>query len=255
MGFPAYLVTDLGASASSVSVDSESATYPKANANDGEMASVYRADSTSAIDIEWDLGSAKSMNIFAIHGHNFTEANMTATLFGGNSATPTTPLGTFEWRETSMYLRFATQSIQYVRLVVSDTNSDSLQVGETPFGLSIELPRAMRDGGRRGRDRQQLVHETERGVRYVRHQWVREMRDYAFRVDVDDLAAFSTLDKAVEGMETPFTFVPDVDGEEVLYCRKESDYRPMEIPELSVVDWYDYILSLSSEVTGTEVDA
>lgn len=119
-----------------------------------------------------------------------------------------------------------------------------------------------------GRLEGDLIHETERGKRWVYKQFTRRTWRLNFRVSETDLQFFRTLHDAVGGSETAFYFVEDVTtfttagdsiGLDVL-VRKEQHFDPHELTDPGVVlgvemPFYDYTLELTEEPTDAEIDA
>lgn len=126
-----------------------------------------------------------------------------------------------------------------------------------PGGL-ILLPVAERYGAQIGYDQNQIILETERGRRWVYHQFRRTTYELVYRVTTEQLFLFQALHEAVNGSEIPFYFVHDTaDLAAAVYGRKEKDYQPKELDEPGWVDGvetaiYDYTFRFTSEpVPGT----
>lgn len=130
----------------------------------------------------------------------------------------------------------------------------------TVSGL-VSFPVARRYGGEGNHvERTDLVHETDRGRRWVYAQFDRRIFNLTFRVTEAQLATFTTLDTAVDGQRTAFYFVPDVTVPgTAIYVRKEKDFKPRELEGKAssagvATKMFDYMLQLTEEPTGDEVE-
>lgn len=112
----------------------------------------------------------------------------------------------------------------------------------------IATPIAPRHGSAFDQDEQNVVHETNRGVRSVYRLFTREVWRLTFRISEDQKAAFQTLHDAVDGELTPFYFRV---GTTILYCRKEAGFKPRMIATPAEDPAYDYELILTEEITAT----
>ncbi len=121
----------------------------------------------------------------------------------------------------------------------------------TDPGSLVTFPRADRPGSvTRTKEDTDIIHETEEGILWVYPQIRRGIWELNFRVDEEDLDVFETLHDAVNGIETQFYYVPDVDNVSTAYLvRKEQGFAPKEVDQQSAdgVVYYDYTLKLRGE--------
>jgi hypothetical protein len=252
MGLPAYLVTNLISGNSTITSDTEDANYPHENLYDQILANPFRFTVTTGGYIEVDLGSAQSFDTIFLGGHNL-DASATIVITAGNSPAPTTGIAAPAYRAGGMVAVITpTQSARYIRITITDSNTDNTEIGELVIGARVALPRSFRHGFGGGVLQQNLQMETERGVKWVYKQYQREQREYEFRIDGDaELSDFRTLHNAVDGNLTPFVWIPDISGTDVYYVRKERGFAFTELREKDAA--YDYRMSLSEETPGTSV--
>lgn len=111
-------------------------------------------------------------------------------------------------------------------------------------------------------ERTDILHETEKGKRWVYAQFKRRCWTLTYRVTLTQLTFFRTLDAAVDGQRDTFNFIPDVDTDPTaVLVRKEKDFKPKEVDSVvadgngSETLLYDYTLILTEEPTGAEVAA
>lgn len=95
---------------------------------------------------------------------------------------------------------------------------------------------------------QNIIQETNRGVRRVYRLFTRQVWQLGFRFSEDQKAAFRAMHDAVDGELTPFYFRA---GTTILYCRKEAGFKPRMIREATHGPVYDYELILTEEITAT----
>jgi len=249
MGASAYIVTNRLNGNVGIAVSSEDPTYPRGSLYDREMAKVFRWTSTAGW-VELDFGSAVVIDTLAIHNHE-AESGATITVKTGDSTAALSAVSTPSWQSGSIWSDLGSVSAQFLRLEISGLTSGG--IGQLVPGVRTALPRAHRYGKRPGRGRRVINHETERGMRYNYHLFKREVRDYTWRVNESELAAFDLLDRLTQGEIYPLTFIPDVDDPETLYCRKLGEYRPQELADPTSAPIYDVTLSLSEESRGEDL--
>lgn len=128
-------------------------------------------------------------------------------------------------------------------------------------GSVVLLPVAPRWGDPvDGVEQLDLMHESDAGTRYVYTLGSRAVHHFQFRFTRAQKAAFLAMHNAVNGQDTPFFFVPDTDDMDTfIYCRKERDFRPRELPMGAVVDGvetslFDYQLELTGEPLTEDFD-
>lgn len=122
-------------------------------------------------------------------------------------------------------------------------------------GDLVELPIQSRIGVEYGTERSDIVHETERGRRWVYPEFDRRVRRMTFRLTLAQLAAFDTLDAAVHGQRDPFMWVTDVDVSppERFMVRKDAHHIVRQHPNVQHGELVDLQLNISEEPTGPEI--
>ncbi len=122
-------------------------------------------------------------------------------------------------------------------------------------GIIVELPINSRIGVEYGTERSDIVMETERGRRWVYPQFDRYRRTMTFRLTLDQLAEFETLDEAVGGQRDPFFFIIDNDESprEMIFCRKESSMIVQQLENVAHGAVVDYQMVITEEPTGPEI--
>ncbi len=97
MGFPAYAsdnkIDDITLATDLTIGGGEDPVFDRDNLNDGDVANPFRSLSSSAMTLEFDLGSIQEIDLISFHGHNFAVSS-TVTIKAGPSATPTGIIGT-----------------------------------------------------------------------------------------------------------------------------------------------------------------
>lgn len=125
--------------------------------------------------------------------------------------------------------------------------------------ITLGVPRW---GRRIGIQRDSIVHETERGRRWVYRRFERRTWQFVFRTDIPTktatLAKFRALDQAVDGDADPFLFYPDFGDSPLLsyFVRLVKDFdegTEQAINTGSIIRSTDYELILSEEPTGNTV--
>lgn len=101
-----------------------------------------------------------------------------------------------------------------------------------------------------------IQYESDAGTKYVYSQASRDIRAFQFRFTAAQRLEFLAMHNAVN--DEPFYFVPDTDDMGTfIYCRKERDFRPRELPSPAVVggeetSLFDYTLELTGEPALTD---
>ena len=123
------------------------------------------------------------------------------------------------------------------------------------------LPVAERYGVTLGYEEEDILHETERGKKWVYKLFRRRVRKITFRFTEAQYPAFEALHLAVEGQLTPFWYVADSDDpSSAIFVRKEKDFLPKELDEPAsdngtTTAVYEYELILTGEVDDLEIEA
>lgn len=144
MGNFTYLRHDQNDYVSAVlTVSSENVTYPKANSQALPISKPFRFTGCTSENIQIDLGSAKSIDLFALVNHNLTSA-ATITVNGGSSANPdgSQYTTTITWRQYDAFKYLASvQTWRYWKLIFANsTNPDGyVQLGYVMLGNATEF--------------------------------------------------------------------------------------------------------------------
>jgi hypothetical protein len=119
-------------------------------------------------------------------------------------------------------------------------------------GSLVILPIQSRIGVEYGTERADILHETERGRRYVYPEFNRQVRRMTFRLTLTQLAAFQALDEAVGGQRDPFIWVVDTDESPAtrLFVRKDAHFLVRQHPNVGHGELVDLQINLSEEPTG-----
>lgn len=111
-------------------------------------------------------------------------------------------------------------------------------------------------------ERRHITHTTDGGRRWTYDQFQRAIFDCRFRVHTNDLQPFIDLDTLVNGDETAFYFLPDVDDISIAFYVKMTDANfspaPMDTPgtqDGTTDSMWDVTLRMSEEPNGIEVQA
>lgn len=250
----AVLLNNLITGSTAITSSTEDSDFPLENLFDRDLGKPFKFTLTTGGWIEFDFGSAVDLDSVAILNHNF-DSTVTVTITAGNTPNPGSTVGTPSYRARGIWSDVGTQNVRYVRITIVDSNSVQTGIGQIVIQERLELPRAHRYGKTPGRERADIFHETIRLKSYVYALGYRNVRDYVWRVLETELANFDTWDDAVEGRLYPAVFIVDTSGTEVLYVRKQRDYRPNELTDPMDVSGYDYRIELREESHGVELES
>lgn len=261
MSNPAYVYENLvetqldgsppGGSASS---STEDATYGLENLYDGIYAKPFRFTSTSGGYIEIDFGSAQSFDTVFIGGHNMLAAG--GTVKAGASANPSTTVGTIVHRDQDIWVNTGTQSARYVRVTLTDTNSENVQIGELVIGLRVALPRPPQWGIEPEDIDEGVTLETNGGVLWDYEYFKRYGLDLPFRFPESERAAFRLFNTHVD--RVPFVLIPNPATVDAYYGRKLRGIKPRPAGAFrdgsSLALWYDLLIQFRTESLGLVVN-
>lgn len=110
-------------------------------------------------------------------------------------------------------------------------------------------PGAPRFGAAQDLDENNIVHETNFGVRHVYRVFTRNTWRLTFRITETQLATWRAMHDAVDGELIPFYFRI---GDAYLYCRKEAGFQPQQLTEMADDPLYDYTITLTEEFVATD---
>jgi len=138
-----------------ISASSEQTLYPKENAQSFPVSDIWRSNSeVSGVYLDFDLGSAQSVDTVSITAHNLTSA-ATITIAAGATLGASTFSTTITWVEdqNTLVKNFASQSYRYWRVTLTDAaNPDGyIQLGYVFGGVLVTLHK-FRYGWRRLRE-------------------------------------------------------------------------------------------------------
>lgn len=246
----AVILHNLLASAT-LSSSTADAVYGLPYLYDEVLARPFRFASSSGGWIEIDLGESTAVDAVAILNHNLA-ATATVVLKSGATPAPSATLATITWREANMWAALTDPEHRYYRLEIADANSEATEIGELVLGKRIQLPRSRRWGQKPGRQRSDIMLETEHGVKHVYERFQREVRDYAWRVLESELKPFTDLDSQLRGRLNPFVWIPDTSAREAFLARRTaSDFRPAELDDH--LEAYDVNWSVEEESRGAAI--
>lgn len=215
-----------------ISVTSEDPAYTRNNLVAMPTSFPFRTLSgdISSQAIEFDLGSAKQLDIVTITNHNFSPT-VSITLRAGSSPTPdgsqfeeTIP---YQSRRT-LLKRFTPATWQYWRLDITDTNNDYgyLQLGHVLGGELIELSSYFKFGWNRIRQSSKggVVSDTGSPIAVIsRGQWEGAEVTFETRSDSERTELDSFL-QSLRGEEVGLLLLPDSEKAEAFIGRLRSDY-------------------------------
>lgn len=142
----------------------------------------------------------------------------------------------------------------YYLLDIGDDGEPDYDVDGDPVisGDLVVLPIQSRIGVEYGKERADILHETERGRRWVYPQFNRQVRRMTFRLTLAQMAAFQTLDEAVGGQRDPFIWVVDTEESPAtrLFVRKDAHFILRQHPQVAHGELVDLEIRLSEEPTG-----
>ena len=226
-----YLATNLITSGCVITPTTEDENYPVANLYDKLAPNVFRCESQTALSIEFDFGANIAPDTFAIINHNFTQGAVIA-LKCGAASPPATVVATLAWREFDIWKTFASQSKRYWSITISDSNTEILAIGQILIGNKVALPRARRiaDGYTPNRQRAIVGGETYAGVSWNYYLHDRLFFNPTFRTaTAAEQAIFDSMDRALYGNIYPFLYVPDENGVDCYYVKKDPDFQTKEL--------------------------
>lgn len=216
----------------SLTSSTEDSEFPLSNLFDGLAASQFSFTSTAGGWIEIDNGAAKAFDTLHLVNHNF-DSSVDIDVYAGASPNPGTPIATnLTYREFDLWKDLGSQSARYVRVVITDSNSENTRLGELRLGTRVEFPQAHRFGKIPGKVTRDIYHETQADVAWVYHVSKREIRELEWRILESDLTKFEALFDDVLGRAIPFSFILKTTEADVMLVRfTEPDWRPRELSE------------------------
>jgi hypothetical protein len=145
MSAPAFLAhPDNYVLSASLTSSSASSIYPLANLGVLPISKPFRTTGVTSEYIQFDLGSAKAVTLFALINHNLT-SGVTITLQGASTPSVTTDPGrvtyTVTWRKYDAFLVLS-QTFRYWRVTIADTGNTAgfLSVGYVMIGSYTAAP-------------------------------------------------------------------------------------------------------------------
>lgn len=246
----AYVVENLLANGT-VTSSTEDSAFPLSSLYDEILGRLFAFTSTAGGWIEVDHGEAKAFDTLAIHNHNF-DASVDIDVYAGATPNPATPIATnLTYRERELWADLGSQSERYVRIVITDSNSENTSIGQLVLGSRVELPEADRYGRIPGAVSSDIIHETQAEVTWAYHKLMREIREYLWRILESQLPNFETQFKDVLGRVHPYTWIQDLTESDVMYVRNlATDYRPRELSEPMVDPGYEVMVKVRQESYG-----
>jgi hypothetical protein len=252
----AYLAANLISASATITPSSEDSAYPKENIYDKQAANVFRCYSQTSLDIEIDFGADIQADTISLINHNLT-AGATLDLKAGASPAPSSSVIAPANRANDLWSPFAPASHRFWLLTIADTNPAALQIGQMIIGTRVALPRARRIGDYSPAIKRATISgETYAGVFWNYPLFKRHQLNPSFRVgSAAEFAILAALDEAVHGNLYPFLYIPDGNGADCFYVRKELDFEPQEyqgrLAGRELV--HDYQMTLIEESRGLEI--
>jgi len=259
MANTAYLyedwIKDLGAAA--IAITNEDTNYPEANLQNEQIALRTWTTDKVGIKFQFDLGSAKQPQAFAILNHNFSGGTFDINSYTANdySTGKTTVEDDKAVRLLDVYHREASAPTarRYWEFDFTNcTSADSVfKIGRliaySDFTQLQQIPdvESSRSYGYRN-----IINETPYGIRWVHKLSKNQERftlNWSIRTDANVPAELKTLFEAVYGDAHPFVFVPNLANTACyyVYCAQSelpwteieaisSDAHPNLITDISI---------------------
>lgn len=250
------MFTNLISSTATITPTTEDEDYPAENLFDRQAAFQFRSESLTALTIEIDFGAAVQADMVAIINHNLTNA-ATIAIKNGAASPPGDAVGSMVWRQYNIWKAFTAASKRYWSIVIADTNTENLAIGQLLFGMKVALPRARRIAGgyRPTRERANIIQETYAGVIHSYHLHDRLTFNPSFRVaSAAEKLVFETMDLNLYGNVLPFVYVPDSSGADVYYVRKDPNFEASEESRVAGGELvHDLTLNLTEESRGLNI--
>lgn len=248
-GNTAYVVSNLITAASMITVDSENSVYPKSNLLDEKAAKRFLSTSTTTLTIDIDLGSSQAFDHVFLVNHNFT-SSVSISIKADDSSPATTEIATPAYRQYDIKAKFTAVTKRYIRIVITDTNSEVLQFGNLFIKTPTAFPRRYGWNENKGLQRGQIHLVTNRGVDYIYNLYGLEVRRYEFTpLTESEASQFKTLESTIRTKTTPFLFIPDLNEVEFYYMRKMNQHEERGRGDM----FYTVFLDLKEISRGTVV--
>jgi hypothetical protein len=135
------------------------------------------------------------------------------------------------YRAGTMYHRLlAPMTSDVVQLIITDSNSEDVEIGELLHGGMVELPAMFRYGHQENIEEGKIEHQTERGVPKIYDLFNLRENKYEFEpLTEDERDEILALHNAVRGSGLPFLFVPILSTTYCIYGRKNKDWNANSI--------------------------
>jgi hypothetical protein len=234
MGKSAYIVGNLISANTPLTSSTEDSVYTLANLYNLRSAIPFRFTVGTGGWIEIDTLGSQNYDTLALIGHNLL-STATVEVKVGASSPPGTVVGTPAWNDKRMWIDLGAQTARYVRVTITDANGVPTEVGELILETRTQTPRARRLGYTPAVARSQIAMMTQHLLPWVYTRGVINQLNFAYRiVGLTEEQQMRDLDAAVEGSETPFWMVEDVDMEPDMsyFGRKDPGYAPTELSDL-----------------------
>lgn len=249
-GRTSYLVTNKITSSmiGSVTADDD---FPLSNILDKEIDKVYKSTSTTGETVTVDFGENTLIDTIFIGNHNLLEATGSVVVEADTTSSPSTVRATPAWRryDTFIFLNPAL-TLRYWEIILADTNTFALQFGQLVMGVAVNFPRRYNHAHAKALQHADIHLETNRLKVHNYSLADRRTFDYTFSpLTESEAGEFDTYDIAVDGRGTPHIIIPDTEGVNANYVRKQAT----SIQEGADTSFFSYRLTLDEESRGVEI--
>lgn len=259
-GLPAYIATNLAASA--LSVDNASARdasiYPATYVNDEILGTKIRA-SGDGTNITLDIDSSPFVSYDSVYigNYNITSAGAIY-IYAGTALFALSAVGFPTYRAKQVWCTVGTQTFRnLVQVQIVDTTmTDQIEVGEIVIGTRVELPRSRMWRGDKWRNNTGETVTTKGGVTWDYEHSTNTGLRHTYKFPESEYADFEEFSIAVG--RSPFVYIPDVSTGEAYYGKKTNrGFHPQAVDEgmddSTFAQWYQWDFEFESLSEGLTV--
>lgn len=228
-------------STTAVVASSSDPLYVMANLKTERVCEVWRsiAGALSSIDLTFDFGAAKPVNLIALLNHNLSATATIAFAMGSTTAYADYST-TIPWRDKDAFLYIASApTYRYARMRITDTSNlyNYLQAGGVRMGSATVLTmlQTIAQGWHQIDGFMNLSNPSEWGSANVDEMYEQDRLLFSFdHKTAAELAVVRNIFKAVKANKTPLVLVPDIAGTDAFYGRfTKTDFdRSMDAGEV-----------------------
>lgn len=243
--------------ATTITVSTEDALFPKSNLIDGDYSVPFRFTVTTGGFIELDFLAPVTFDSVFIGNHNFDPA-ATFLIEVGASSPPGTIVDTPGYRVKNVLSKFTSVTFRFLRITIVDAGTDITEIGELVVGLRTILPRGLRFGKVMGIRQESILERTNRGKRYALELFKLENRTYSIRFLESERAQVLAFWEAINGALDPFVWVEDNDeadpAESLFVSLENPGFFPRELTDPAPDAVFDWQFSVIEEGLGTAIE-